>query len=93
LRAGSVPEADARFFVILLRAAVAAFFPLRTAFFAVDFERFITAAAPTASAPAMAGKILDMLILQLTKPEEAQYGHNNDDEADEIDYAVHAILL
>ena len=63
LRAGFVPEADARFLVILLRAAVAAFLPLLTAFFAVDFERFITAAAPTASAPAMAGKSFDILIL------------------------------
>ena len=93
MRAGFVLEADARFFVILLRAAAAAFFPLRTAFLAVDFERFITAAAPTASAPAMAGKIFVMLILHLTEPEEAQYGHNNDDEADEIDYSVHSILL
>jgi hypothetical protein len=92
LRAGL--DADARFFVILLRAAVAAFLPFRTAFFAVNFERFITAAAPTASAPAMAGKIFDISILhELTEPEEAQYGHNNDHEADEIDDAVHAILL
>jgi hypothetical protein len=49
--------------VILLRAAVAAFLPLLTAFFAADFERFITAAAPTASAPAKAGKSFDILIL------------------------------
>ena len=33
--------------MILLRAALAAFFPFRAAFLAVELERFITAAAPT----------------------------------------------
>ena len=42
----------------------------------------------------MAGKNFDMLSPpKLTKPEEAQYGHDDNHKADEIDDTVHSILL